>query len=119
MDIIITLLTGLCLFIGGFLCISGSVGVLRFPDFYSRMHATGVTDTLGASLILIALMLQAPDLLVVAKLIMILLLTLLVSPTTSHVLAKAAWRNGLRPKLSDLENSLNNNSEEAHHRSDN
>ena len=116
---IITLLTGLCLIIGSFLCISAGVGVLRFPDFYSRMHAAGVTDTLGAALILIALMMQAPNFLVVAKLIMILLLTLLISPTTSHVLAKAAWRNGLRPSLGETEPFLNNKAKEAHHRSDN
>ena len=107
MDIIITLLTGLCLIIGGFLCLSGGVGVLRFPDFYSRMHAAGVTDTLGAGFILIALMMQAPNFLVVAKLIMIFLLTLLVGSTTSHVLAKAAWRNGLRPQVVQNESSSN------------
>ena len=99
MDIIINFAGGLCLFIGCFLCISGGVGILRFPDFYTRMHATGVTDTLGAGMILIGLMFYSTDFLVFAKLVMILLLTLLIGPTTSHVLAKAAMRNGLKPKL--------------------
>lgn len=89
----------LCLFIGSLLCISGGVGILRFPDFYTRMHAVGVTDTLGAGMILIGLMLYSPDFLTFSKLVMILLLTLLISPTTSHVLAKTAMHNGLLPKL--------------------
>ncbi|KGJ98738.1 monovalent cation/H(+) antiporter subunit G [Thalassotalea sp. ND16A] len=100
MDIVINFSSGLCLFIGSFLCVSGGIGILRFPDFYTRMHAVGVTGTLGAAMILIGLMLHSTDLLVFAKLVMILLLTLLLSPTTSHVLAKAALHNGLMPKLS-------------------
>jgi len=99
MDIIINSISGLFLLLGGFLCIFGGIGILRFPDFYTRMHAVGVTDTLGAGLILIALMLLSTDLLVFAKLVMILLLTLLIGPTTSHVLAKAAMDNGLKPEL--------------------
>jgi len=99
MDIVINISSGLCLFIGSFLCISGGIGILRFPDFYTRMHAVGVTDTLGAGMILIGLMMHSTDFLVLAKLVMILLLTLLISPTTSHVLAKAALHNGLVPEL--------------------
>jgi multicomponent Na+:H+ antiporter subunit G len=99
MDIIIIITSGLCLFIGSFLCISGGIGILRFPDFYTRMHAAGVTDTLGSGMILIGLMVLSTDFLVFAKLVMVLLLTLLVGPTTSHVLAKAALHNGLTPKI--------------------
>jgi multicomponent Na+:H+ antiporter subunit G len=101
MDIIIIITSGLCLFIGSFLCISGGIGILRFPDFYTRMHAAGVTDTLGSGMILIGLMVLSTDFLVFAKLVMVLLLTLLVGPTTSHVLAKAALHNGLTPKIGE------------------
>ena len=90
-------LSSLSLLIGCFLCISGGVGILRFPDFYTRMHAVGVTDTLTAAMILIGLMFLSPDSLVTVKLIMVLLLTLFISPTASHALAKAASRNGLIP----------------------
>jgi multicomponent Na+:H+ antiporter subunit G len=114
MDIVIIIASGLCLFIGSFLCVIGGIGILRFPDFYTRMHAVGVTETLGAGLILIGLMIISSDLLVFAKLVMVLLLTLLIGPTTSHVLAKAAFVNGLAPKLnsktfekSDLEHLSN------------
>ncbi len=71
---IIEFISALCLLIGSFLCISGGVGILRFPDFYTRMHAVGVTDTLAAAMILIGLMLQSPDSLVVIKLLMILVM---------------------------------------------
>jgi len=116
MDLLISILSGFCLLIGSFLCISGGIGILRFPDFYTRMHAVGVTDTLAAGLILIGLMLLSTDFFVFAKLVMILLLTLLIGPTTSHVLAKTAMHNGLKPKLhanakrqvKDKEGSLSN-----------
>lgn len=100
MDIVIIISSGLCLFIGSFLCVSGGIGLFRFPDFYTRMHAVGVTDTLGAGLILIGLMILSTGFLVFAKLVIVLLLTLLIGPTTSHVLAKAALHNGLKPELS-------------------
>ena len=96
--------SALCLFIGSFLCISGGVGILRFPDFYTRMHAVGVTDTLATAMILIGLMLQNPGGLVDLKLIIILLMTLFISPTASHALARAAMHNNLKPKLENADN---------------
>ena len=105
MDILFSISSGLFLLIGSFLCISGGVGILKFPDFYSRMHAVGVTETLATAMILIGLMLQNPDALVVLKLILILLLTLFISPTASHALAKAAIQNNLKPKLDKRENN--------------
>jgi multicomponent Na+:H+ antiporter subunit G len=96
-DTLLELCSALCLLIGSFLCLSGGVGILRFPDFYTRMHAVGVTDTLAASMILIGLMLQSPEMLVIIKLVMILLMTLFINPTASHALAKAAFHNGLLP----------------------
>ncbi|HCM48099.1 MAG TPA: sodium:proton antiporter [Colwellia sp.] len=104
MDMILNISGALCLLVGSFLCISGGVGLLRFPDFYTRMHAVGVTDTLGAGMILIGLMFYSPDFLIFSKLVIILLLTLLIGPTTSHVLAKAAMQNNLKPKLQQEDN---------------
>ncbi|SFD42611.1 monovalent cation/H(+) antiporter subunit G [Pseudoalteromonas denitrificans] len=101
MEIVITISSGFLLLVGSFLCISGGIGLLRFPDFYTRMHAVGVTDTLGAGMILAGLMILSTDFLVFAKLVMILLFTLLIGPTTSHVLAKAAFHNGVIPKGSN------------------
>ena len=99
MDTLIEISSYLFLLIGSFLCISGGVGILKFPDFYTSMHAVGVTETLAAAMILIGLMLQNPDALVILKLLFILLLTLLISPTASHALAQAAIKNGLKPEF--------------------
>ncbi len=99
MDTFFNISSFLCLLVGSFLCISGGVGILKFPDFYARMHAVGVTETLATAMILIGLMLQNPEILVLLKLILILLLTLLISPTASHALAQAAIKNDLKPEL--------------------
>ena len=99
MDSVIEFSSALCLLIGSFLCLSGGVGILRFPDFYTRMHAVGVTDTLGAAMILVGLMLLRPEYLVLFKLIMILLMTLFINPTASHALARAALHSVLLPLL--------------------
>ena len=101
MDALLDTSSGILLLLGCFLCISGGVGILRFPDFYTRMHAAGVTDTLATGVILVGLMLQSPGSIVVIKLAMILLMTLLISPTASHALAKAAIDNGPMPLLSE------------------
>lgn len=75
--------------------------MLRMPDFYTRMHAASVIETLGAGLILAGLCLQAGLTLVTVKLLMIGLLILFASPTATHALARAAMVRGLRPMLAN------------------
>ena len=98
MDTLINVSSGLFLLIGIFLCLSGGLGILRFPDFYTRMHAVGVTETLATTMILLGLILHNPDFLVDVKLVIILLMTLFISPTASHALANAALHNDLSKK---------------------
>lgn len=99
MSVFIDGLSWSLLILGGFICFSGAIGMHRFPDFFSRMHAASVTDTLGSALILFGLMLQVNgQYIVLVKLIFILLFILITSPTASHALAKAALHGGLRPK---------------------
>ncbi|KAB2845332.1 MAG: monovalent cation/H(+) antiporter subunit G [Burkholderiales bacterium] len=88
-----------CLIAGGFFCLVGAIGLLRMPDFYTRMHAASVTDTLGAGLILLGLMLQAGPTLVAVKLLMVGLLLFFTAPAAAHALAKAAMTRGLVPAL--------------------
>jgi multicomponent Na+:H+ antiporter subunit G len=88
---------------GGFFCIVGAVGMLRMPDFYTRMHAASVIETLGAGLILMGLMLQAGPTLVTVKLLMVGVLIFFVSPTATHALARAAMARGLQPLLHDAQ----------------
>ncbi len=80
--------------------LAGAIGVIRLPDFYTRMHAAGVTDTLGAELVILGLMLQAGDWQTVAKLALAALLLFLTSPTATHAVANAAHRAGQLPDLS-------------------
>lgn len=93
------ILSALCLAGGGFFCVVGGIGLLRMPDFYTRMHAASVAETLGAGLILLGLMFQAGLTLVAVKLAMVGLLIFFASPTATHALARAALLRGLVPKL--------------------
>ena len=111
MDLFLAAGSSLFLLICSFLCLSGGLGLLRFPDFYTRMHAVGVTETLATAMILIGLMLQSPDTLVLLKLMVILIMTLFISPTASHALAHAAIQNDLVPELDKQDDNQNNNEE--------
>lgn len=88
-------------FAGAAFCLIGAIGVLRFPDVYSRMHAAGVMDTLGALLVLVGLMLLAGFSLALAKLLFILAFLWMASPTATHALSKAARHGGVHPVLPD------------------
>lgn len=79
--------------------IAGAIGVLRLPDFYTRLHAAGVTDTLGAELILLGLAIQAGFTLTAAKLLLVGVFLFLTSPTATHTIAHAAHEAGLKPLL--------------------
>ncbi len=106
--IIVDILSWICLILGSILCIIGGLGLLRLPDFYSRMHGGGITDTLGASLVLLGLMFQGGLTTITVKLVMILVILLLTSPTSTHAVGKAALSSGLKPFLSDPENEGKN-----------
>jgi len=87
----------LCLLGGAAFVVIGGIGVLRMPDLFTRMHAAGLTDTLGTILILAGLMIQAGATLSTTKLILILIFLLFTSPTASYALANAALAAGLKP----------------------
>ena len=86
---------------GGFLCITGGVGLLRLPDFFSRVHAAGVTETLATPLLLFGMMLQMEWSLDLFKVVMIMVLVLATNPTATHAMAKAALHGGLRPLVKE------------------
>lgn len=95
-ETVLALVSGLALASGCFFMLSGAVGLLRFPDFYTRMHAAGITDTLASFLIIGGLMLVAGWSLALFKLGLILLFIFFTGPTASHALAKAAQHGELR-----------------------
>lgn len=88
---------------GGAFLLIGGLGLIRLPDFYTRMHAGGVIDTLGADLILLGMMVQAGFSLVTVKLILIGIFIFFTSPTSTHAVANAALVAGLEPKVSTTE----------------
>ena len=95
----VDIVSWILLIAGSVFCIIGGIGLLRLPDFFSRMHGAGITDTLGAALVLVGLMVQAGLSLLTVKLIMILVILWLTSPTSTHAIAKAARMSGLDPVL--------------------
>lgn len=89
----------LLVFAGAAFCLIGAIGVLRFPDVFARMHSAGITDTLGALLVIAGLLLLAGWSLATAKLLFILAFLWMASPTATHALAKAARHGGVTPLL--------------------
>jgi len=76
-------------FVGGF-------GLVRLPDFYMRLHPAGKADTLGATLLLSGLAILAGPTLLALKILLVEAFILLANPTSTHAVARAAYRSGLR-----------------------
>ena len=90
------------LILGGvFFSITGALGLLRFPELYCRIHAAGLTDTLGATLLLAGLLLQTDSFWVGVKLVMIAVILHVTSPTGTYALVQAAYARGIRAAESD------------------
>ncbi len=98
MTLLMEALSSLCLLAGGFLCVTGAVGLLRLPDFFSRAHAAGVTETLAAPLLLIGMMLRMDWSLDLVKVLLIILFVLATNPTATHAMARAALHGGQGPE---------------------
>ncbi|MBI5208321.1 MAG: monovalent cation/H(+) antiporter subunit G [Candidatus Firestonebacteria bacterium] len=96
-EIVINSLTIPLIFVGVFFFIIGTVGLLRFPDIYCRIHATTKCDTLGAGAILIAVAIYEHNLFVSLKLIAICFLVFVYSPTIGHIVSRTAYRTGIVP----------------------
>lgn len=86
---------------GCFVVLTGSLGINRFPEFFTRVHAASLTDTLGIALLVFGLMLQAGLTQVTLKLALLLFCILWTGPVAGHALAKAALHGKLRPRLHD------------------
>lgn len=104
------------LLFGTLICLVGAVGLLRLPNFFARTHGASITDTLGATLCLIGMVVISLgmeetlkfNLLVIVKLVSIGVFLLVTSPIAGHALTRAAYRKGLAgdgaPSLDDVEN---------------
>jgi multicomponent Na+:H+ antiporter subunit G len=99
--IVIDALSWIFLLAGSFFLIVGAIGLNRMPDVFSRLQATGVSDTVGAGFLFIGMMLQAGFTLVTVKLVFILLIFLFTAPVATHAVTRAALSVGVKPKLFD------------------
>lgn len=97
MEVLLDVLSWVSILTGAFFMLVGSIGVLRMPDVLCRMHAAGMTDTMGAGFILLGLAFQAGFTLVLVRLVLVYLFLLFTSPISSHALARAALAGGVKP----------------------
>ena len=92
-----TVLSWVLLASGAFFLLTGSLGMVRLPDVFTRMHAAGMTDTMGAGMIVMGLAVYNGADLVTVRLLLILAFLWFTSPIATHAVAKAALAGGLRP----------------------
>ena len=90
-----TMIADLLLLLGLLFILAGVLGILRLPDFYTRLHAMGKCDTLGVALVLVALAIYEGLSLYSVKILLISVFVGLANPTATHALGRAAHRSGL------------------------
>lgn len=98
---VVEIIATICIALGSLAMLAGATGVLRFPDFFSRLHAAGKGDTLGQGLILLGLLLPVGFSLISFKLGLIILFIFIFNPTATHALARGGWVAGLKPWTRD------------------
>lgn len=82
---------------GIFFTVTGSIGMLRMPDFYTRIHTAGLTDSLGAPLVLLGIAVLTGFSLLSLKIILLIIFLYITSPAATHAIAKTALLSGLKP----------------------
>jgi len=97
MTIVLEAISALLLIAGAFFYLAGTVGLLRFPDVYTRLHALTKADNLGLGCVVLGLALQAQSLSVALKLLLIWPLVLIASATVSYAIARRADTLGIAP----------------------
>lgn len=84
--------------LGALVAVAGAIGLVRFPDVYSRIHAVGLVDSMGAALVVIGLCLvAAPDWALAIKLVLLAAVIFVSAPTAAHALANTAFGSGVAP----------------------
>lgn len=93
-ELVISIFASIFLLTGAFFFLVGVLGLIRMPDVFSRIHTTTKGDTLGVGLIILGLMLLYGFNFTVLRLVVLLTITWLTTPTAAHLIAKAAYRKG-------------------------
>ena len=97
MTLLISILAALLLVCGSVFSLVAAVGVLRFPDLYTRMHAASKAGTLGSGVLLLALAVHAQESAVVTRALAGVMFLLLTAPVSAHLLARASYIAGVKP----------------------
>lgn len=116
MEAFTNILAAILLLIGSIFTLSASIGLLRLPDVYSRMHAASKAGTLGSCVILLALAIVEAEISVATRVVAAIIFFIITAPISAHLLARASltagyplWRGSLRnetPKLNDGGDSI-------------
>lgn len=97
MELIFDLASWAFILIGLFFMVVGSIGMLRMPDVYTRLHASGMTDTMGAGFMIAGLCVQSGLTLLTVRLALVYVFLLFTSPIGTHATARAALQGGVEP----------------------
>lgn len=98
MDLIVEILSWILIVSGGAFTLIGAIGTLRFPDFWSRLHAASVSESAGMMLLVLGMCLQAGPTLITVKLLIIGAFIIITGPTSTHAVASAALTSGETPE---------------------
>ena len=101
--VLVDVLSWISITAGSFFLLVGASGLVRFPDFWSRLHAASVVDSAGMILLILGMCLQAGWSLVTVKLLILGIFLFITGPTATHAVANAAFVTGLRPLENDVE----------------
>ena len=96
------ILSWLCIAAGLFFILTGTIGILRMPDVFTRLHAAGMTDTMGAGFLILGMCFQAGLSLLALRLALVYAFILVTSPISTHALARASLSGGVEPYRAPL-----------------
>jgi len=101
-------MSGVSLLVGAIFSLTATIGVLRFPDLYTRLHAAAKAGPVGAGFVLLAVAITALDAATALRAIVGIAFLILTAPVAAHLLARAAYLTDVAPdtltKINDLEN---------------
>jgi multicomponent Na+:H+ antiporter subunit G len=101
LNLVFEIFSWVAILLGSAFMVIGAIGTLRFPDFWSRVHAVSVADSAGMLLLTLGMCIQGGFTLVTVKLIIIGIFLFITGPTATHAVANAALVSGFLPKGAD------------------
>ncbi len=97
MNVVLDVVSWALVLTGSLFALTGAIGLLRLPDFFTRMHGASIIDSFGVSMMLMGFLLQSGFTMASVKLVLIFMFMIVTGPTATHALAKAALHGRLEP----------------------